>query len=229
MMKTTALTITGSKDGEVELPLIFSTPFRAELIHKAFTNLTSHKFQRQGRHPTAGMDVVARSNDPPTGQHTARIAKMKGGGGGRQGQAGGVASPNVIDACPNEHATKQYILPHANRVYYGLDLIGKLKGIILLVKIATARSRPSHAGSTGRDGSGDGAERLIGRLFFQFLIGIGKAHGDRLELALDRAEGLDHVRVKVGVLARYDNADCARVRHGLLVDAAADDGVIHIG
>ncbi|HEY4679709.1 MAG TPA: 50S ribosomal protein L4 [Nitrosarchaeum sp.] len=91
-MKTTAFTITGTKDGEVELPLIFSTPFRAELIHKAFTNLTSHKFQPQGRHPTAGMDVVARSNDPPTGQHTARIAKMKGGGGGRQGQAGGVAS-----------------------------------------------------------------------------------------------------------------------------------------
>ena len=38
------------------------------------------------------MDVVARSNDPPTGQHQARIAKMKGGGGGRQGLAGGVAS-----------------------------------------------------------------------------------------------------------------------------------------
>ncbi|GKS67517.1 50S ribosomal protein L4 [Nitrosarchaeum sp.] len=91
-MKTAVLTIKGTKDSEVELPLIFSTPFRAELIHKAFTNLTSHKFQPQGRHPTAGMDVVARSNDPPTGQHQARIAKMKGGGGGRQGQAGGVAS-----------------------------------------------------------------------------------------------------------------------------------------
>ena len=90
-MKTTTFTITGTKDGEVELPLIFSTPFRAELIHKAFTNLTSHKFQPQGRHPTAGMDVVARSNDPPTGQHTARIAKMKGGGGGRQ------AHPPIVD------------------------------------------------------------------------------------------------------------------------------------
>lgn len=91
-MKTISLSINGSKEGEVELPLVFLTPFRAELIHKAFTNLNSHKFQPQGRHPTAGMDVVARSNDPPTGQHQARIAKMKGGGGGRQGQAGGVAS-----------------------------------------------------------------------------------------------------------------------------------------
>ena len=91
-MKTISFSISGAKEGEVELPLIFSTPFRADLIHKAFTNLNSHKFQPQGRHPTAGMDVVARSNDPPTGQHQARIAKMKGGGGGRQGQAGGVAS-----------------------------------------------------------------------------------------------------------------------------------------
>jgi large subunit ribosomal protein L4e len=91
-MEITSLTITGIKEDQVELPLVFSTPFRADLIHKAFTNLSSHRFQRQGRHPTAGMDVVARSNDPPTGQHSARIAKMKGGGGGRQGQAGGVAS-----------------------------------------------------------------------------------------------------------------------------------------
>jgi large subunit ribosomal protein L4e len=91
-MKTKAFSTSGSNEGEVELPLVFSTPFRADLIHKAFTNLNSHTFQPQGRHPTAGMDVVARSNDPPTGQHQARIAKMKGGGGGRQGQAGGVAS-----------------------------------------------------------------------------------------------------------------------------------------
>ena len=91
-MRVPVLTTAGDRDGEVELPLVFATPFRRDLIHKAFTNLNSHKFQPQGRHPTAGMDVVARSNDPPTGQHRARIAKMRGGGGGRQGQAGGVAS-----------------------------------------------------------------------------------------------------------------------------------------
>ncbi len=91
-MKTTAFTTNGTKDGEVELPLIFSTPFRRELIHKAFTNLNSHKFQPQGRHPSAGQDVVADSNDPPTGQGVSRVARMSGGGGGRQGQGGEVAS-----------------------------------------------------------------------------------------------------------------------------------------
>jgi len=92
MTKTISLTLTGDKDGEIELPLVFSTPFRRELIHKAWTNLNSHKFQRQGRHPTAGMDVVADTNNPPTGQGISRIARMRGGGGGRQGQAGEVAS-----------------------------------------------------------------------------------------------------------------------------------------
>ena len=91
-MKTNASTTTGTKDGEIELPLVFSTPFRKDLIHKAYTNLNSHKFQPQGRHPTAGMDVVADSNDPPTGQGVSRVARMQGGGGGRQGQGAEVAS-----------------------------------------------------------------------------------------------------------------------------------------
>ena len=91
-MKTTSYTTTGTKDSEVELPIIFSTPYRKELIHKAFTNLTSHKFQKQGRKPMAGMDVVADSNDPPTGQGVSRVARMQGGGGGRQGQGAEVAS-----------------------------------------------------------------------------------------------------------------------------------------
>lgn len=91
-MKITTYSTSGTKDGEVELPTVFLTPYRRELIHKAFTNLTSHKFQRQGRKPTAGMDVVADSNDPPTGQGVSRVARMSGGGGGRQGQGAEVAS-----------------------------------------------------------------------------------------------------------------------------------------
>ena len=90
-MKVPVFTTTGTKDGDIELPLVFSTPIRNELIHKAYIHLESHAFQRQGRYPNAGMDVVAESNSPPTGHHQARVARMAGGGGGRQGQAGGVA------------------------------------------------------------------------------------------------------------------------------------------
>ena len=91
-MKVTALTIDGKNDNPMELPSVFDTPIRYKLIHSAFVSLNSHKFQKQGRHPTAGQDVVADSNDPPTGRGISRIARMKGGGGGRQGQAGEVAS-----------------------------------------------------------------------------------------------------------------------------------------
>ncbi len=90
-MKVPVLSTSGSKDGEVELPLVFSTPIRNDLIHKAYVHLESHNFQRQGRYPNAGMDVVAESNSPPTGHHAARVARMRGGGGGRQGQGGGVS------------------------------------------------------------------------------------------------------------------------------------------
>lgn len=91
-MKAITLSTNGSKEGEVELPIIFSTPFRRDLIHRVYTNLNTHQFQRQGRHPTAGMDNSADSLNPPTGHGQARIARMKGGGGGRQGEAGEVAS-----------------------------------------------------------------------------------------------------------------------------------------
>ena len=91
-MKSQILSLSGSKESEIDLPIVFTTPYRKDLIHKAFVNLSSNQFQKQGRHPTAGMDVVARSNDPPTGHGTARIARLRGGGGGRQGEAGGVAS-----------------------------------------------------------------------------------------------------------------------------------------
>ena len=118
-MKVQTFTTTGTKENEIELPLVFSTPYRKDLISKSFTNLNSHKFQPQGRHPTAGMDVVASSNDPPTGRGVSRIAKMHGGGGGRQGQAGGVASvrggrqahpPNVKKVIYKKLNKKEYTL-----------------------------------------------------------------------------------------------------------------------
>ncbi len=90
-MKAQIFSINGSKADEVELPPVFSTPLRTDLLHKAYIHLESHQFQTQGRYKNAGMDVVAESNSPPTGHHQARVARMHGGGGGRQGQGGGVA------------------------------------------------------------------------------------------------------------------------------------------
>ena len=91
-MRAAVLGLDGQRRSEVDLPPVFETPLRPDLVRRAHVCLESGRFQPKGTHPTAGMDVVARSNDPPTGRGTSRIAKMRGGGGGRQGQAGGVAS-----------------------------------------------------------------------------------------------------------------------------------------
>lgn len=82
----------GTSDGEVELPRVFATPCRTDIIARACTILGTRSFQPQGRHPTAGMDVVARTANPPTGQGQARIARIRTSGGRRQGEAAGVAS-----------------------------------------------------------------------------------------------------------------------------------------
>lgn len=91
-MRARAFAADGSPDGEVELPPVFMTPYRPDLIRKAYVNLASHAFQPQGRYPNAGMDVAADSNDPPTGRGVSRVARALGGGGGRQGQGAEVAS-----------------------------------------------------------------------------------------------------------------------------------------
>ena len=108
-MKADLITLDGKKSEQIDLPIIFNTELNTKVIHKAYINLESHGFQKHSTHPTAGQDVVADSNDPPTGRGIARIARMKGGGGGRQGQAGEVAGTR---------GGRQAHRPYPNRVIY---------------------------------------------------------------------------------------------------------------
>src|ERR671922_431872 len=89
MAKAKVVAIGGSDAGEVELPEIFETPYRPEVIHKVYVNLLSHTYQRQGRYPAAGEIVSAESRN--TGLGIARLARARGEGFQRAGQAAGVA------------------------------------------------------------------------------------------------------------------------------------------
>ncbi|MFL6316158.1 MAG: 50S ribosomal protein L4 [Nitrososphaeraceae archaeon] len=84
------LQIDGKESHTIELPSVFETPFRYDVIHKVYVNLLSHSFQRQGRYPMAGEVVSAESRN--TGLGIARIARARGEGFSRAGQAAGVAS-----------------------------------------------------------------------------------------------------------------------------------------
>lgn len=81
----------GSAKGsrEVDLPQVFDTPYRPEVIHKVYVNLQSHSYQRQGRYPAAGEMVSAESRN--TGLGIARLARARGEGFPRAGQAASVA------------------------------------------------------------------------------------------------------------------------------------------
>ena len=85
----TVRSVEGIAESTVQLPQVFQTPFRPEVIHRAYVNLLSHKFQRQGRYPAAGELVSAESRN--TGLGIARLARIRGQGFSRAGQAAGVA------------------------------------------------------------------------------------------------------------------------------------------
>jgi len=83
------LKIDGSNQNTIDLPTVFKTPYRPEVIQKVYNNLNSYSFQKQGRYPAAGQMVSAESRN--TGLGIARLARAKGEGFPRAGQAAGVA------------------------------------------------------------------------------------------------------------------------------------------
>jgi large subunit ribosomal protein L4e len=90
MSITNILETDGSNRSTLTLPAVFQTPYRPEVIQKVYNNLNSYTFQRQGRYPAAGQMVSAESRN--TGLGIARIARARGEGFPRAGQAAGVAS-----------------------------------------------------------------------------------------------------------------------------------------
>ncbi len=81
--------IDGNITSSIELPEVFYTPYRPDMIHRAFVHVQSNLYQPQGRDPLAGMRVSAESRG--TGLGIARMARVRGEGTRRAGQAGGVA------------------------------------------------------------------------------------------------------------------------------------------
>ncbi len=88
-MNTKVFDLKGNEVSTVQLPSIFNIPYRPEVIKKVYVNLDSHHYQKQGRYPAAGEIVSAESRN--TGLGIARLARAKGEGFSRAGQAAGVA------------------------------------------------------------------------------------------------------------------------------------------
>jgi large subunit ribosomal protein L4e len=69
----------GKAVGKIDLPPVFATPLRPDVIKRAVLALQSSRIQPQGRDPMAGKRTTAESRG--TGSGTARIPRRKTGAG----------------------------------------------------------------------------------------------------------------------------------------------------
>ena len=74
-MKVPVLNFEKEKVEEIELPKVFQTPVRYDVIKKAVISQQSKRFQPQGRDPMAGKRTSAVSQG--TGHGTARVPRLK--------------------------------------------------------------------------------------------------------------------------------------------------------
>jgi large subunit ribosomal protein L4e len=81
MAKKTAkiFDLQGKSTGKIELPTVFGTPLRPDVIKRAVLAAQSNRYQPQGRDPMAGKKTTAESRG--VGLGIARIPRIKGGGG----------------------------------------------------------------------------------------------------------------------------------------------------
>src|SRR5579862_5463942 len=91
-MEAKILNLDGQEVESVNLPDVFNTPLREDVINRVFVALTSHNKQPQGRDPLAGERTSAESGHPPTGRGISRIPRVKGERYSRSGMAAAVAS-----------------------------------------------------------------------------------------------------------------------------------------
>jgi large subunit ribosomal protein L4e len=76
-MKVPVINLRKEQTGEVEVPKVFSTPIRHDVIKRAVVALQSTRFQPQGRDPMAGKRTTAESRG--TGHGIARVPRLKDG------------------------------------------------------------------------------------------------------------------------------------------------------
>ena len=89
-MKCKVIELSGKASKHVELPEVFSSQLRPDLVKRAYWIVNSHSIQPYGRDPMAGERTSARSWQ--TGRGVARVPRVKGERHPRSGQAAGVAS-----------------------------------------------------------------------------------------------------------------------------------------
>jgi len=91
-LTTKLFDLKGASTGKVNVPKIFQTPLRPDVIKRAVVTIQSHNYQPQGRNPLAGKRTSAESRG--VGLGIARVPREKAGGS-RARFAPGIVSGRV--------------------------------------------------------------------------------------------------------------------------------------
>ncbi len=108
------LDLEGKETESLDLPPVFKTPIREDLINRVYLALESHGRSPQGRDPLAGERTTAESGHPPTGRGIARIPRVKGERYSKSGMAGAVAS-TVHGRLPHPPRSEKVIRKKVNK------------------------------------------------------------------------------------------------------------------
>ena len=92
MAKAEVVGLDGRSAGKIDIPQVFETQRRPDLVKRVYWLVSSHALQPKGRDPMAGERTTAETHSPPTGTGRSRIPRVKGERYSRGGMAGGVAS-----------------------------------------------------------------------------------------------------------------------------------------
>ena len=177
-MKAKVLDLDRSNVGSIDLPKVFLTPYHPAVIHKTYVSLISHSYQAQGRYPFAGEIVSAESRN--TGLGIARIARARGQGFPRAGQAAGVAGVR--------HGRVAHPPVSFKRIY---KKINKKEKILALCSAIAATSRRDLVKRRGHE--------LEDSLELPLIV------SNKIE-SIDKANDLNRALIKLGLEADLERA-----------------------
>ena len=177
-MKAKVLDLDRSNVGSIDLPQVFLTPYHPAVIHKTYVSLISHSYQPQGRYPFAGEIVSAESRN--TGLGIARIARARGQGFPRAGQAAGVAGVR--------HGRVAHPPVSFKRIY---KKINKKEKILALCSAIAATSRRDLVKRRGHE--------LEDSLELPLIV------SNKIE-SIDKANDLNRALIKLGLEADLERA-----------------------
>lgn len=177
-MKAKVLDLDRSNVGSIDLPQVFLTPYHPAVIHKTYVSLISHSYQAQGRYPFAGEIVSAESRN--TGLGIARIARARGQGFPRAGQAAGVAGVR--------HGRVAHPPVSFKRIY---KKINKKEKILALCSAIAATSRRDLVKRRGHE--------LEDSLELPLIV------SNKIE-SIDKANDLNRALIKLGLEADLERA-----------------------